>query len=124
MKFFAFYFKGDFEKSTFSEILFPNGYAEHTLNEPTPMMSKRKELRPMLSKHKDLMHMLNIRIRIPCVSQHKHKEPKRMLSVCIRNLRLCSAYILLRFLKVHKIEIFFGFDFEICNISLLVMSKY
>jgi hypothetical protein len=27
-------------------------------------------------------------------------------------------------LKVHKIEIFFGFDFEICNISLLVMSKY
>ncbi len=27
-------------------------------------------------------------------------------------------------LKVHKIENFFGFDFEICNISLLVMSKY
>ncbi len=27
-------------------------------------------------------------------------------------------------LKVHKIEIFFGFDFEICNISLLVMTKY
>ncbi len=27
-------------------------------------------------------------------------------------------------LKVHKIEIFFGFDFEICMISLLVMSKY
>jgi hypothetical protein len=27
-------------------------------------------------------------------------------------------------LKVHKIEIFFGLDFEICNISLLVMSKY
>jgi hypothetical protein len=26
-------------------------------------------------------------------------------------------------LKVHKIEIFFGFDFEICTISLLVMSK-
>ncbi len=25
--------------------------------------------------------------------------------------------------KVHKIEIFFGFDFEICNISLLVMSN-
>jgi hypothetical protein len=24
-------------------------------------------------------------------------------------------------LKVHKIEIFFGFDFEICIISLLVM---
>jgi hypothetical protein len=27
-------------------------------------------------------------------------------------------------LNVHKIEIFFCFDFEICNISLLVMSKY
>ncbi len=27
-------------------------------------------------------------------------------------------------LKVHKIEIFFGFDFEICIISFLVMSKY
>ncbi len=27
-------------------------------------------------------------------------------------------------LKVHKIEIFFCFDFEICIISLLVMSKY
>jgi hypothetical protein len=24
----------------------------------------------------------------------------------------------------HKIEIFLGFDFEICNISLLVMSKF
>ncbi len=31
---------------------------------------------------------------------------------------------LLLSLKVHKIEIFFGFDFEICIISLLVMSKY
>jgi hypothetical protein len=27
----------------------------------------------------------------------------------------------LKQLKVHKIEIFFGFDFEICIISLLVM---
>ncbi len=27
-------------------------------------------------------------------------------------------------LKVHKIEIFFGFEFEICISSLLVMSKY
>ncbi len=27
-------------------------------------------------------------------------------------------------LKVHKIENFFGFDFEIGTISLLVMSKY
>jgi hypothetical protein len=28
------------------------------------------------------------------------------------------------YLKVHKIENFFGFDFEICTISLLVLSKY
>jgi hypothetical protein len=28
------------------------------------------------------------------------------------------------FLKVHKNENFFGFDFEFCTISLLVMSKY
>jgi hypothetical protein len=27
-------------------------------------------------------------------------------------------------LKVHKIENFFGLDFEFCTISLLVMSKY
>jgi hypothetical protein len=27
------------------------------------------------------------------------------------------------FLKVHKIEIFFGFDFEICIISLLVTQN-
>jgi hypothetical protein len=31
---------------------------------------------------------------------------------------LLSFYVL----KVQKIEIFFGFDFEICIISLLVMS--
>jgi hypothetical protein len=28
------------------------------------------------------------------------------------------------YLKVHKIENFFGFDFEFCVISLLVMLKY
>ncbi len=44
--------------------------------------------------------------------------------------RLCTNFFIsLRpskriLLKVHKIEIFFGFDFEICNISLLGMSKY
>ncbi len=27
-------------------------------------------------------------------------------------------------LRVHKIEIFFGFDFEICIDSLIVMWKY
>ena len=37
---------------------------------------------------------------------------------------LLTSLMLWRPLKVHKIEIFFGFDFEICIISLLVMSKY
>jgi hypothetical protein len=27
-------------------------------------------------------------------------------------------------LKVHKIDNFFGFDFEFCTVSLLVMVKY
>jgi hypothetical protein len=36
----------------------------------------------------------------------------------------CTSTKLGRPLKVYKIEIFFGFDFEICIISLLVMSKY
>ncbi len=37
----------------------------------------------------------------------------------------CPSIFLKKFwLKVHKIEIFFGFDFEICIISLLVTSKY
>ncbi len=31
------------------------------------------------------------------------------------------AFLVKEALKVHKIEIFFGFDFEICIISLLVM---
>ncbi len=35
-----------------------------------------------------------------------------------------DSWEFLHSLKVHKIEIFFGFDFEICIISLLVMSKY
>jgi hypothetical protein len=34
------------------------------------------------------------------------------------------AGLILSGLKAHKIEIVFGFDFEICIISLLVMSKY
>ena len=39
----------------------------------------------------------------------------------INSILYCTVYA---DLKVHKIEIFFGFDFEICIISLLVMSKY
>ncbi len=37
---------------------------------------------------------------------------------------LSGAYLKAIVLKVHKIEIFFGFDFEICINSLLVMWKY
>ncbi len=41
---------------------------------------------------------------------------------CLQNINFMYEYVLA--LKVHKIEIFFGFDFEICIISLLVMCKY
>ncbi len=37
---------------------------------------------------------------------------------------IVSSYLVQDVLKVHKIKIFFGFDFEICIISLLVMWKY
>jgi hypothetical protein len=50
---------------------------------------------------------------------------------CVNHLYFISYLMLkiltlklLLLLKVHKIEIFFGFDFEICKISLIVMSKY
>ena len=39
-------------------------------------------------------------------------------------IREVFAVLLKGGLKVHKIEIFFGFDFEFCIISLLVTSKY
>ncbi len=42
------------------------------------------------------------------------------LSPCLKSIDFTQRHIL----KVHKIEIFFGFDFEICIISLLVMWKY
>jgi hypothetical protein len=35
-----------------------------------------------------------------------------------------SSLLMLARLKVHKIENFFGSDFEFCVISLLVMLKY
>ncbi len=35
-----------------------------------------------------------------------------------------EIYCLLFALKVHKIENFFGFDFEFYTVSLLVMLKY
>ncbi len=50
---------------------------------------------------------------------HTQWSLKNALQIIQRMLSM--RYIIL---KVHKIEIFFGFDFEICIISLLVMSKY
>ncbi len=47
-------------------------------------------------------------------------KEKRMSSI---GWKLDGLYAMMA-LKVHKIEIFFGFDFEISIISLLVMSKY
>ncbi len=38
-----------------------------------------------------------------------------------RGCSLFTSLLVLQYLKVHKTEIFFGFDFEICIISLLVM---
>ncbi len=46
--------------------------------------------------------------------------PKYITWYETERLSLIFFYVL----KVNKIEIFFGFDFEICVISLLVMSKY
>jgi hypothetical protein len=51
----------------------------------------------------------------------------QLLHCCIRmvlNLKISKSLKKLRGLKVHKIEIFFGFAFEICILSLLVMWKY
>jgi hypothetical protein len=53
--------------------------------------------------------MLSMRLRFISHAHHALKIIKKMLSMR---------------LKVHKIEKFFGFDFEICIISLLVISKY
>jgi hypothetical protein len=38
--------------------------------------------------------------------------------------RLHIFLLAFSYLKVHKNENFFGFDFEFCTISLLAMSKY
>ncbi len=40
------------------------------------------------------------------------------------DLERLTFYIDYKALKVHKIENFFDYDFGICVISLLVMSKY
>jgi hypothetical protein len=49
-----------------------------------------------------------------------------LLNIVSDEVKLIIAFLktYVAMLKVHKIEISFGFDFEICIISLLVMSKY
>ncbi len=59
----------------------------------------------------------------------QQKKRARLFRLINMKMRLCATTNLpsqLRFplLKVHKNENFFGFDFEFCTISLLVMSKY
>jgi hypothetical protein len=39
-------------------------------------------------------------------------------------IKIYTVYREGKTLKVHKNENFFGFDYEFCTISLLVMSKY
>ncbi len=46
-----------------------------------------------------------------------------VLIISLFTLKVALSFFFLH-LKVHKIEIFFGFDFEICIVSLLFMSKY
>jgi hypothetical protein len=48
--------------------------------------------------------------------------PQKFISLKI--LGPLSNFKIQQYLKVHKNENFFGFDFEFCTISLLVMSKY
>jgi hypothetical protein len=56
-------------------------------------------------------------------------SPKAKFQEILKLFRKFRRYCISRFfffsvfylLKVHKIEIFFGFDFEICIISLIVM---
>ncbi len=38
--------------------------------------------------------------------------------------QLTTSYVWVGLLKVHKIENFYDSDFGICDISLLIMSKY
>ncbi len=61
----------------------------------------------------------------------KFPHPEKLTYNMNDHMRVSCAYLMfeinswqnvfIRMLKVHKIEIFFGFDFEICIISLLVM---
>ncbi len=54
------------------------------------------------------------------------KIDRKFLSLIVKtyNMPILGCVKVSLGLKVHKIEIFFGFNFEICIISLLVMSKY
>jgi hypothetical protein len=62
-----------------------------------------------------------------CVGQPPfYKSPSQIASTyfLLFRLELLTLEAAFSLLKVHKIEIFFGFNFEICIISFLVTSKY
>jgi hypothetical protein len=63
-------------------------YIEHTNKELTLMLSIRQELKLMLSIRQELKLMLSIWIRN--LSEYRHEEFKRMLSV---HIRILSAWI-------------------------------
>jgi hypothetical protein len=77
-------------------------------------------------------YLLNLFQTIPLISRTRGikaarspmsgKKISREILVKLLNIELIRPEM--KPLKVHKIEIFFGFDFEICIISLLVTSKY
>ncbi len=48
-------------------------------------------------------------------------EQRKMQKLPIQILYIWLSFV---YLKVHKNENFFGFDFEFCTVSLLVMLKY
>jgi hypothetical protein len=60
-------------------------------------------------------------IYVKIIEWNVNKSASR-LQVNAPKVKTTFCYLLT--LKVHKIEIFFGFDFEICIIFLIVMSKY
>ncbi len=66
----------------------------------------------------------DIWIRTQRVAVAIRRPTELAFQVPSQNYRIRPDPDLQHWLKVHKIENFFGFDFGICVISFLVMSKY
>jgi hypothetical protein len=60
---------------------------------------------------------MDILFTVDCVSIYEYLPGSSMILIKVSETVFYT-------LKVHKIEIFLGFNFEMCIISLLVMSKY